>query len=194
MFNKSVDFLIFSAERREISHFLHKAYTINKRCFYKEIHNKKLIIIITGVGKNSIKQTIKNQATLLSKIKAKKTFNLGNAGGLKKTKTGTILKIGKCLGQNGKDSTIIDRESFFENITVNSLQQKQKIAEQYPNAYTVDMELFHLTKHYPTIISYKIILDTFNLNPNSIFLRMFLPILTKKNSKLLYNFFVNNYL
>jgi len=77
---------------------------------------------------------------------------------------------------------------------VNSLQDKIQLANQYKNAHTVDMELFHLAEVFPWIVSHKIILDTFKMNPKTLLFRLKLPFLIKKNSKLLYSFFINKYL
>jgi len=193
MGNKKIDYLVFAAEKREVSSFLKKAKKVNDRVFLITINNKRILLIVTGVGKNAIKRTLKNQNEFLQDIKAEKTFNLGNAGALKSIKASTILKIGKSFGNNGKEKLILDSSSHVENITVNSLQNKKKLSRQFNNAYTVDMELFHLAKAYPQIISYKIILDTFRFNPKSIIFKFILPLLAKKNNKLLYNFFISKY-
>ncbi|MEI7941693.1 MAG: hypothetical protein WCH76_00805 [Candidatus Riflemargulisbacteria bacterium] len=193
MKEKTIDYLIFSAEKREISSFIKTSTKLNKRAYLKEIHNKTILIIITGVGKNAVKRTLLNQQSLLHKITTQKIFNLGNAGSLKTISSSTILNIGKCSGSNGKESITIDTTSHIENITVNSLQNKKKLAQQFPNAYSVDMELFHLSKAYPALTAYKIILDTFKINPKSFFFKLLLPIMIHKNSKLLYAFFIKNY-
>jgi nucleoside phosphorylase len=190
---ESIDYLIFCAEKRELSPFLKNSKKINGRSYLKENNNKKILIIITGVGKNAVKRTLHNQQPLLHKITTQKIFNLGNAGSLKAISSSTILNIGKCSGSNGKESITIDTTSHIENITVNSLQNKKKLAHQFPNAYTIDMELFHLAKAYPNIKAYKIILDTFKINPKSFFFKLLLPIIIHKNSKLLYTFFIKNY-
>ncbi len=193
MKEKTIDYLIFSAEKREISSFIKNSTKLNKRAYLKEINNKKILTILTGVGKNSVKKTLKNQQTLLNSINPHQIFNLGNAGSLKTISSSTILNIGKCSGSNGKENITIDTTSHIENITVNSLQNKKKLAQQFPNAYTIDMELFHLAKAYPNIKAYKIILDTFKINPKSFFFKLLLPIMIHKNSKLLYTFFIKNY-
>ena len=190
---ETADYLIFSAEKREVSSFITKSKKINKRAYLKEINNKKLLLIITGVGKNAVKKTLKIQQPLLDKITTQEIFNLGNAGSLKSIKSSTIFSIGTCSGSNGKKNISLDGTNHIENITVNSLQNKKKLAQQFPNAYTVDMELFHLAKAYPTIKAYKIILDTFKINPKSLIFKLILPFKIRKNNKLLYTFFITKY-
>ena len=193
MKEKIIDYLIFSAEKREVSSFIKKSTKINKRAYLKEINNKNILIIITGVGKNAVKKTLKYQQPILDKITTQQIFNLGNAGSLKSIKSSTIFSIGTCSGSNGKKDISLDDTNHIENITVNSLQNKKKLAQQFPTAYTVDMELFHLAKAYPTIKAYKIILDPFKINPRSWVFKLILPFKIRKNNKLLYAFFITKY-
>ncbi len=193
MVTNEIDYLIFVAEKREASEFIKRAKKVSSRIYIQSINTRTISIVITGVGKNSIKRTLKNQHDFLQSIKPKKVFNLGNAGAIKKINASTILSIGTCAGNNGKEKIIIDSSNHIENITVNSIQNKKKLAEQFKNAYCVDMELFHLAKVYPKIISYKIILDTFTFTPKAIFFRFMLPFLVHKNSKLLFKLFVKKY-
>jgi nucleoside phosphorylase len=190
---QKLDYLIFSAEKRELSNLLKKSQSINDRVFLQEINNYKILIIITGVGKNSIKKTLKYQKNIIDKYEYIKVFNIGNAGALKSLFFGTILNIGNCKGENGKENIILDNTNHIENVTVNSLQNKRNLIKQFPNAYTVDMELFHLAKVYPNIISYKIVIDKINQSTNSLFFKLFLTYKVKKNSKKLYNFFIRKY-
>ncbi len=188
-----IDYLIFSAEKREVSPFLRNADKINEKTYVTVINNKKILIIITGVGKNAIKKSLKTHQELLNQIKPNSIFNLGNAGALIRIPSATILKIGICSGNNGKETIVIDNINHTENISVNSLQNKKKLSQQFPNASTVDMELFHLAKAYPSIISYKIIIDTFRLSPKTLLFKLLLPLIVRKNSKLLYTFFTSTF-
>ena len=185
------DLLFLVAEKREIHHLLKKSIRENDRLYTLEIKKKKIVVFITGVGKNAIKRSsekIKDLALVSDRI-----VNIGNAGSIQSNRFGELIKIGKVIGANGKEEIIIDPSISNHLLTVKSIQDKDKLRKQYLSASLVDMELFYILKRIgkEKVSAYKIVLDTFKINPNNKRTKFFLPLMVYANSRRL-SFFVKN--
>ena len=185
------DLLFLVAEKREIHHLLKKSNRENDRLYTLEIKKKKIVVFITGVGKNAIKRSsekIKDLALVSDRI-----VNIGNAGSIQSNRFGELIKIGKVIGANGKEEIIIDPSISNHLLTVKSIQDKDKLRKQYLSASLVDMELFYILKRIgkEKVSAYKIVLDTFKINPNNKRTKFLLPLMIYANSRKL-SFFVKN--
>lgn len=189
--SKGYDLLLLVADKRELYHLLKMSIKKSDRLYTLDIKNKKLAVFITGVGKQSIKRSLPKIKTLVAESKS--VVNIGNAGAVKNHKFGDIIKVSKVIGSNGKEQFILDPTIDNVLVTVNSLQDKSRLAVQYPDADLVDMELFLIAKRIgrDNLAAYKIVLDTFKINPKKSRIKFILPILIRINSKKLTNFIKN---
>lgn len=156
MTHSNLDHLFLVAERREILPLIKKLTFTDKRFAQGQIGPVSVGVYITGVGKQAVK---KSQEYLAKNVKATTVWNVGNVGALSDYPTGLILRIGRVIGQNGAAVKEIDPQSPFTLVTVNSLQDKSKLASQYPQADVIDMEAFHWASIYPVFRIVKVVLD-----------------------------------
>ena len=180
--------LLLIAEKRELAPLFKNNFKKISSRFYKgKMNHKEIGIFITGVGKQSIKKSVKNINNL--NFKPDQIINVGNVGSLFFLRSGTIIKIGSVLGENGKKNILLESNTF-QLVTVKKFQKKEKIKEQYPQADFVDMELYYLIKYLPQfkIQSYKIILDTLKYEPNTLLFKIFLSFKIHRNAKKISNF------
>ncbi len=181
--NYSFDYFIFIAQKREISPLFKTLQPINNHFYSGVIHGYNVGVYVTGVGKNAVKLSVKRFRQL--NIMATTYLNLGNVGALKDYLPTTIFKVGQVFGENGKKCIVLDNNSPFSMVTVNSTQRKGQLRSQYPEADLVDMELYEIAKLLQglPIVSYKIVIDSYHLNPNSWLFKIILPLLIWVNAK-----------
>ncbi|MDD5456532.1 MAG: hypothetical protein PHV30_05815 [Candidatus Margulisbacteria bacterium] len=192
---KKIDLLIVAAEKYEIYPLLKICQRQNIHFYLGKYEQKSFAVFITGVGKKSLQRNFK-QFFPQDKYSFKQIVNVGNAGAIKDYFSGTIIRVGIVYGENGKHVEVVEKNNSFSLVTVNSLQKKARLAKQYPSADLVDMEAYHLLKIFPnmTINFYKIVLDTFTINPEQFFFRCFLFFKIAKNTKKICGLLTEKYL
>ncbi|MEK6557352.1 MAG: hypothetical protein AABZ14_03525 [Candidatus Margulisiibacteriota bacterium] len=173
--SSKLDFLFFVAQKREATLLL-KGLRAKHPWYYEGIMDGKTLgVWITGVGKRSVRRSLKSFES--AGICAEHYLNIGFAGALKDYRRGTIFPVGSLVGENGKAQIILDDENPFELVSVNSLQFKEVLRSQYPNADLVDMEAYTLAKYLPNhrFEVYKMVLDSFSCSPGNLGFQLCLP-------------------
>lgn len=158
------DVFFLVAQADELTRFIKKSVKFSDRLYIGYRGSRAYGLYVMGVGKASVKRSLKRIGPLLSL--SKRIVNLGNCGALVPLPQGMICPIGRVYGNNGKDFVDLDKGSPINLCSIQHPTPKERTMRQFPHGHVIDMEAWHLMRHVSgkDIEVHKIVLDPAHLS------------------------------